>query len=291
MLNNFISTRNIIPLFTLIVLASCTAQPGNEDAAKEEWIQLFNGKDMTGWTPKIVGYPAGENFKNTFRVEDGALASSYDEYETFNDDFGHLFYKDKFSHYRLRVQYRFVGEQVNNGPGWAYRNNGLMLHAQPVETMGLKQPFPISLEMQLLAGSGSGERSTGNLCTPGTHVYLEDSLFMPHCVSSTSKTYHGEQWVNAEAVVLGDSIIHHIVEGDTVLTYTKPTIGGGMEFAKPEMMQEGKALAEGYITIQAESHPTQFKKMELLNLCGCMDPKAKNFKSYYIKDDRSKCQY
>ncbi len=276
------SAMSLLGIVVLSVcLYSCSPSAANQNAGKEEWQPLFNGKDMTGWKPKIAGYPAGENYKNTFRVENGLLTSSYSEYESFSNQFGHLFYtKEKFSHYRLRAKYRFVGEQVKGGPGWAYRNNGLMLHAQPIETMAVDQDFPNSLEMQLLAGSGQGERSTGNLCTPGTNVYLEDELFTPHCVNSSSKTYHGEQWVNVEAIVLGDSIIHHVVEGDTVLTYTKPTLSKG-----------GAPVKEGYITIQAESHPTQFESIEILNLCGCKDPKAKNYKSYYIKDDRSKCEY
>jgi len=269
-------------IILIFVTVSCDQRVSEEEAAKEEWIQLYNGKDMTNWTPKISGFKAGDNYKNTFRIEEGYLSSSYSEYDTFKNEFGHLFYnKDKFSHYRLRAKYRFVGEQVKGGPGWAYRNNGLMLHAQAVETMGVDQDFPNSLEMQLLAGrgQGKGERSTGNLCTPGTNVYMMDTLFTPHCINSTSKTYHDDTWVNVEALVLGDSIVNHIVEGDIVLTFTKP------------VLDDGTPITEGYITIQAESHPTQFEKIELLNLCGCKDPKAKNYKSYYVKNDRSKCVY
>jgi len=278
-----IKSHFIPVLITLIfVNLSCEQRVSDEEAAKEEWIQLYNGKDMTNWTPKIAGFKAGDNYKNTFRIDEGYLSSSYSEYDTFKNEFGHLFYnKHKFSHYRLRAKYRFVGEQVKGGPGWAYRNNGLMLHAQAVETMGVDQKFPNSLEMQLLAGrgEGQGERSTANLCTPGTNVYMMDTLFTPHCINSTSKTYHDDVWVNVEALVLGDSIVKHIVEGSTVLTFTKP------------VLDDGTPVTEGYITIQAESHPTQFEKIELLNLCGCKDPKAKNYKSYYVKDDRSKCVY
>jgi hypothetical protein len=275
---------HFIPVLIILIFVnlSCEQRVSKEEAAKEEWIQLYNGKDMANWTPKIAGFKAGDNYKNTFRIEEGYLSSSYSEYDTFKNEFGHLFYnKAKFSHYRLRAKYRFVGEQVKGGPGWAYRNNGLMLHAQAVETMNVDQKFPSSLEMQLLAGrgQGQGERSTANLCTPGTNVYMMDTLFTPHCINSTSKTYHDDMWVNVEALVLGDSIVKHIVEGSTVLTFTKP------------VLDDGTPVTEGYITIQAESHPTQFEKIELLNLCGCKDPKAKNYKSYYVKDDRSKCVY
>ena len=276
------STLALFAISFLIITLGCNDASKKEETSKEEWIQLFNGQDMEGWTPKIAGFEAGVNYKNTFRIENGYLSSSYSEYDTFSNEFGHLFYsKEKFSHYRLRAKYRFIGDQVKGCPCWAYRNNGLMLHSQAVESMDVDQDFPKSMEMQLLAGrgKGTGERSTGNLCTPGTNVYMMDTLFTPHCINSTSKTYHDDIWVNVEALVLGNSRVFHIVEGDTVLTFTKQTL------------DDGTPVDEGYITIQAESHPTQFEKIELLNLCGCKDSKAKNYKSYYVKDDRSKCEY
>ncbi|MDN5200249.1 DUF1080 domain-containing protein [Fulvivirgaceae bacterium BMA10] len=278
-------------LISLASIFSCTNEK-REDPNKEEWLSLFNGKNLDKWTPKIVGYEAGVNHKNTFLVEDSLLKVRYAKQDTFKNEFGHLFYADKYSHYRLRATYRFVGEQMTGGPGWAFRNNGFMLHCQSPQSMGLHQDFPISLEMQLLGGSGVGERSTGNLCTPGTHVILGDSLFTPHCVGSSSKTYHGDQWVEVEALVLGDSLIQHIVEGEVVLEYRNPTIdGGNVSGHGAEMKKDGTPLKEGYISIQSETHPIDFKSIEILDLCGCMDPKAKNYKSYYVKADNSKCIY
>ena len=99
-------------------------------ADPKDWIQLFNGKDLTGWTPKFAHHDLGENFNDTFRVEDGLLEVRYDKWPSFTDEFGHLFYKDPFSYYLLAAEYRFVGEQVpTRGPlAWAIRNNGLMIH-------------------------------------------------------------------------------------------------------------------------------------------------------------------
>ncbi len=267
---------------------SCT---DGKKKGKEDWQPLFNGKNMEGWTPKFRGFPLGENYKNTFRVTDGILQASYSEYDDFKGEFGHLFHKDKFSYYKIRTEYRMVGEQVKNGPGWAYANNGLMLHSQSPESMSLDQSFPLSIEYQLLGGNGTDERQTGNLCTPGCHVTLNGEVFTPHCVNSTSKTYHGHKWVTAEAVVLGDSIVHHIIEGDTVMTYTKPVIGGGLDGLDSQVFKEGTPMTEGYIAIQAESHGTDFRKIEVLDLCGCMDENAKNYKSYYVKSKPSSCIY
>jgi hypothetical protein len=249
----------------ILMLALVSCQPKQQQTTESEWIQLFNGTDLTGWDLKLSGYELNDNFNNTFRVEDGLLKIRYDEYKTFNGEFGHIFFNRKFSHYKLRVEYRFVGEQVEGGPEWAYKNNGVMFHSQSAESMGLDQDFPVSVEAQLLGGSGEGERPTGNVCTPGTNVVMDGELITQHCTSSRSKTYHGEEWIIFELVVKGDEAIHHIVNGDTVMTYTKPHIGGDN---KPEdyPVPNGTPLTEGYIALQAESHPTDFRKVELLDL-------------------------
>lgn len=274
----------IIFMFLFLFLFACASLP-KTNPDQEEWQQLFNGKDLTGWDIKIRGHELNDNFANTFQVREGAIVSDYSQYEKFDETFGHIFYNQPFSFYKLRAEYRFVGDQANEGPGWALRNNGLMLHSQPAQSMGLEQDFPISIEVQLLGGDGEGERSTLNLCTPGTHVNMDGELFTQHCVNSTSKTYHGDQWVTVEVLVLGDSLFQHIIEGETVLSYTKPQIGGGVVSGFDEAIKmDGKALTGGYIALQGESHPTEFRKIEVLNLEGCMDPKAKNYKSYYVKN-------
>ena len=276
-------------LFLFALVAGCGDQ---NNPNEKEWIQLFNGKDLSDWDIKISGHELNDNFGDTFRVEDRILKVSYDHYDSFRAQYGHIFYKKKFSHYLLRVEYRFTGDQAKGGEDWAQRNSGVMLHAQPAASMKQDQDFPISIEAQLLGGLGKGERPTANLCTPGSQVHLGDTLFTPHCISSTSKTFHGDQWVRVELLVLGDSLIRHIVEGDTVLEYSKPEIGGGVVHNfDPAFKVDGQSLTEGFIALQSESHPVEFRKVELMNLKGCKDPKAKNYKTYYVKEDNSLCRY
>jgi hypothetical protein len=257
----------LLPIL-LTLLCACNQQP--KTAQPQEWIQLFNGEDMEGWTIKMAKHPMGENYNNTFRVENGLLMTRYDQYEQFDGEYGHIFYKNPYSHYKLRVEYRVVGEQVTGGAGWALRNNGVMFHAQSPESMLLDQEFPVSLEAQLLGGLGDGERSTGNLCTPGTNVVMDGELITRHCTNSSSKTIHGEEWVLFELVVYGDSIIHHLVNGDTVMTYEKPQVGGG-DIPEGYPFPEGTNIPSGYIALQAESHPFDFRKVELLDLKVGMD--------------------
>lgn len=238
--------------------------------ADGEWTQLFNGKDLSGWTPKIKGYPAGENFGNTFRVEDGLLKVRYDQgYENnFKGRFGHLFYNRPFSNYVLRVEYRFVGEQLPDGPGWAKRNSGMMLHGQTPQSMRVDQDFPVSIEYQLLGGFGQGKRSTANLCSPGTHVEKDGKLYTPHGLNSTSETYHGDQWVTVEAEVHGSKSFIHRIDGKTVLEYQKPQYDPQDADAKLLIQQNnGNVLIEGgTISIQSESAPCDFRKIEIKEL-------------------------
>jgi hypothetical protein len=259
-----------IPFFLIIlVFSSCNLKSRQKDdkGSKENWVQLFNGKDLSNWQPKFKGYEAGYNLRNTFRVEDGLLRVSYDDWEKWDSEFGHLFYDGEFSHYRLRVEYRFVGEQVNGGPGWAFRNNGLMLHGQSVESMEKDQDFPVSIEVQLLGGNGSDKRSTLNVCTPGTNIVINDSLIEQHCLSSESDTYHGDQWVTAEIEVNGGEIIRHIIDGKEVLSYEKPQLDPRDKYYNKLLPADGnKIISKGTISIQAESHPTEFRKIELLKL-------------------------
>lgn len=279
-------------LLFLLFLA-CSSLFAQSNADKQEWVQLFNGKDLTGWIPKITGFEAGVNYGNTFRVENGVMKVVYekDKYPEFQGRFGHIFYDKKFSYYRIAAEYRFVGEQATNGPAWALRNSGIMIHCQPPRTMGKDQDFPISIEVQLLGGNGKDKRSTANMCSPGTNIVRDGKLFTTHCWNSESDTYHGEQWVRVEAEVLGSESVKHFANGKLVMQYEKPQIGGGaVSNFDPAVKQDGKLLTEGYISLQSESHPIEFRKVELLNLEGCMDPKAKNYKSYYVKANNASCK-
>jgi Domain of Unknown Function (DUF1080) len=263
------------------------------DPKKEDWVQMFNGRDLDGWTPKFAKHDLGENFSNTFRVENGLLEVRYDKWTKFDGEFGHMFYKDPFSYYRLVAEYRFVGDQVPGGPDWARRNNGLMLHSPHPKTMMKDQDFPISIEFQLLGGLSDGKpRSTANLCTPGSNVVMDGKLHTQHCTNSTSKTYDGDQWVRVEAVVHGDELVQHFVEGVKVLEYTKPQMGGGaVAPVDPAVKIDGTPMTAGYISIQAETAPADFRKIEILNLEGCMDPKASNYKTYFVKSNPQACRH
>lgn len=276
-----------------ILCAAVLAPTALADSHAEDWIELFNGEDLTGWVAKIRGYPVGENFANTFRVENGSITVNYEGYDEFANRFGHLFYRQAFSHYRLRIDYRFIGDQASGGEPWARRNSGVMLHAQDPATMPPQQDFPISLEAQFLGGLGDGTaRPTANLCTPGTHVEYAGRFTSTHCIESASATFDGDQWVTVEVLVLGGDRIVHYVNGAAVIDYTAPTLGGGnVSGHRPDMKPEGKPLTSGFIALQSESHPLEIRRVALLNLRGCTNPEAKNFKPYFVAPDPESCRF
>ncbi len=298
MLSNFFYSS--FSFLLCVLLIKCDKK---NEKTKEDWIPIFNSKDLSGWDIKIAGQRLNDNYRNTFRVQDSMIRVSYDQYEKFDNKFGHLYYKTPLSYYRLRFQYRFIGSHLADAPEWGDKNSGVMVHSQSAQSLDINQSFPVSLEMQLLGGKDTGTTTTGNVCTPGTQIHFHNSLITDHCTNSTSKTYRGEQWVSGVVEVYGDSLVRHIINGDTVLTYTKPIIAGGFvsdsyNWTTAQITDSvfwinkaGSPLKEGYIALQAESQPVDFRRIELLNLVGCTDPKAKNYKDYYIKSDNSQCRY
>ena len=248
-----------------LISTECSAQKNLK------WKQLFNGKDLTDWQIKIRHHQLNENFGNTFQVNDGNIQVRYDQYTHFDEQFGHLFYKEPFSSYLIGVEYRFVGDQVKGGPGWAYRNSGIMVHGQDPAAMTVDQDFPNSIEVQLLGGNGKDERSTANLCTPGTQFVKDGKIIKQHCINSNSKTYHGDQWTRVEVLVLKDSLIVHYVNGEEVMRYTKPQLD------PKKGSEQGELLKSGSISLQSESHPVDFRKVEIIDLEKYVDkPKKLN---------------
>lgn len=227
------------------------------------WRSIFNGNDLTGWTPKFAGSPLGVNYKDTFRASDGILRVDYSSYENFKGEFGHLFYMAPYSSYRLKFEYRFLGQQTPGGPSWAFRNSGVMVHSQAPETMTITQKFPVSIEVQLLGQIGEGKRPTGNMCSPGTHVLMGGKLEKDHCIYSSSATFAGDDWVSVEIEVLGYKAIRHFINGDLVLEYSSPQLDPADADAKNILKGQSLMLRSGFISFQAESHPVEFRNIAI----------------------------
>ena len=283
-----ITTFSVLSLFGQLCL-------GQQHLIKDsDWKNLFNGTNLEGWTTKIHHYEVDDNHGETFRVADSVIQVRYDNYEgDFDDRFGHLYYDTPYSYFHLSMEYRFVGEPHPGAPVFIITNSGVMYHSQDPRTMLKEQNWPILVEMQFLAGLEEGkERPTGNMCSPGTDVVFDGKIDPRHCISSSSRTYFGDQWVKAELIVRGDSLISHIINGEIVLEYTKPQIGGEVvDGYDTKMKPDGQPLKQGFIALQSEGQPVDFKNIKIMNLKGCMDPKAKNYSKHFIASQKESCTY
>ncbi|MEQ8469715.1 MAG: DUF1080 domain-containing protein [Marinoscillum sp.] len=258
--------KNLLLFFISLALVGCTSSK-TEEQTQEEWINLFNGQDLDGWTAKFHHHEPGDNYANTFRVVDGKIRVSYDDYDTFDNRFGHLFYDQPFSSFHLKFTYRFTDQLMEDAPDYVNRNSGVMFHSQNPKTILKEQDWPICVEYQILADEDKGPRPTGNMCSPATHVVYQGELDPQHCINSTSETYPWDQWIHGELIVYGDSIIYHVVEGDTVLQYSKPQIGGEVASGfDPAIKVDGTPLKEGFIALQAEGQGIEFKDIFIREL-------------------------
>lgn len=246
--------------FLLLIIVVVFTTSGKKAA----WRSLFNGKDLKGWQVKLAGYPLGENFGNTFRVENGILQVRYDKYDSFRNRFGGLYYNEKFSNYRLKVEYRFVGELTVGAPSWGFRDGGVQYHCQSPSSMAIDQPFPVCLEYNLHGGNGKDERPVGEICCNGTYVLLNGTKNTSYCTPATVKrTFHGDQWVTLEIEVRGNTI-KHFVNGEEILSFTDPRYNPDHALGKTFIVNGNDHVKDGYISLQSNSHPMEFRKIDLL---------------------------
>lgn len=132
------------------------------------------------------------------------------------------------------------------------------------------QDWPISVEAQFLAGN----RTTMNVCTPGTEIEMNGD----------------DEWVAVQMEVLGGERVRHLVGGALVLQYERPSIGGGVATGfDPGIKKDGTLLADGYIGLQAESQPVEFRNIRLLNLAGCMNRTSPAYRPYFVHRDDTRC--
>jgi hypothetical protein len=267
------SNKSILALCGILLATHLPAFAADQSAETGRWIPLFNGKNLDGWTVKITKHPLGENFGDTYRVEDGILKVAYDQYAKFDGQFGHLYSNNAYSHYILRLEYRFTGTKMPDAPVWTNLNSGVMIHTQSPLSLILDQSFPVSMEVQFLADEGKGPRPTGNMCSPGTNIEIDGQLVTQHIVKSTSPTFPPEEWVKVEVEVHGNREVIHRINGQEVLRYQRPQLDPNdgdpqRQAVVRQLLAAGVNLQldSGHLALQAEGHPVWFRHIELLPL-------------------------
>ena len=251
-------------LSAIIILFACSTSKNKNNSADNRWVSLFNGKNLDGWKPKIAGFKYGENFGNTFRVENGILSTRYDAYGNFAERFGAIYYQKKFTNFRLKVEYRFTGELTPGAPEWGFRDGGINYLGQDPESIDINQKFPICLEYNLLGGNGKDERPTGDICAAGMFIQVDGKRNTLFCTPPTvKKTIHGDSWVTAE-IDVNNGKIGHYVNGEKILEFSDPEFDPANDIAKKFITNGDARVKDGFISLQSNSHPMDFRKIEIM---------------------------
>lgn len=254
----------LLLIISPVLLLSYQSKIPLEKKENKKWVTLFNGKNLDNWTPKISGYKPGENFGNTFRVQEGILSTRYDQYDSFSNRFGALYYNKKFTNYRLKVEYRFVGNTTPGAPSWGYRDGGIQYYCQSPATVDLTQSFPVCLEYNLHGGNGKDERPVGEICASGMYVEINGKRNSSYCTPPVVKrTFHGDQWVTAE-IEIRNGKITHFVNGEQIIQFENPRFDSTNANGKKFIENGNNLVQDGYISLQSNSHPMDFRKVEIL---------------------------
>jgi hypothetical protein len=264
----------LVAVIASFACASAATSASKVQTPAGKWESLFDGKTLKGWTTKIVGYPAGQDPLETFRVKNGAIVINYDKYGgDMKARWAHLFYNEPFKAYRLALEYRFVGEEMLPLRRTQF-NSGLLYYSQSPQSMGLDQPYPISIEAQILGYfpvlyRDGGPRMTVSACGLGTSLsYL--GTVTQDCFKSTEPTRPNEQWVLFELEVLPSGLVHHYIDGKLAATYDRAFLDTyDKRFPSQKFIdaQGGNpTLTSGYIALQSEGHSVEFRNIRVMKL-------------------------
>ena len=253
--------RSLIAVAASLVLVSCASV---STGSEPRFHKIFDGKTLNGWEIKVTHHPLGANPHGMWTAKDGVMKINFDGFEQFKGEYAHVFYKKPLKNYILRLDYRFAGKQAPGGPGWATRNSGVMLFAQPPETMTLDQNYPISLENQLLGGLGKGPRTTLSVCMVEITVKVDGKPLTAHCnpnAGATSQTFDGDQWVKLRVEVV-NGVVKSYVNDQLGNTFTEPTV----DKPHPWLKSQDATAQPSYFALQGESDQVEFRNIELAEL-------------------------
>ncbi|MDX2023802.1 MAG: DUF1080 domain-containing protein [Deltaproteobacteria bacterium] len=200
-------------------------------------IELFNGKDLSGWIVDVPAKDAGGDVQDSFIVRDGMLVSR-------GEPRGHLLTERRFKDYQLTVEYRFVG---------AGGNGGVLVHASTPRV--LYKMFPRSIEVQLQSGDA------GDFWCIGEDIAVDN-------METRRPRTKGNSWGGKE----GDARrILNLTDGSErplgqwnvmVVQAHADTIS---VWVNGELVNRGfgATAREGQIAIQAEGTEMEFRKLQL----------------------------
>ena len=127
------------------------------------------------------------------------------------------------------------------------------------------QEFPVSAEFDIVGGRLLGSHPTGDVCENGTRVTIAGAVLLAKCSKLSPVTIPGDEWVTILAEVQGAARVRQIVNGQLVVEYTDIVLDDKDPDAARLLNFGGdRSLGSGYISIQANSHPIEFRRIEIL---------------------------
>lgn len=189
-------------------------------------VVLFNGENLDNWT--IFVSSSEVEAKELFYVEDGLI-------NTIGKPHGYIRTKERYSNYKLHVEWRWTGEPTNSG---------VLLHVN-----GEDMIWPLAIECQLmhekagdlvLIGKGSGitVKETAHLVESEENRYKVLPKF-----EAVSENPAGE-WNSYDITSLDGSL--------------EVKVNGVLQQTGSDM-----TLTEGNILLQSEGSPMQFRNVYL----------------------------
>lgn len=223
------------------------------------WVNLFNGKDLTGWVPLIHKSKVGENYMDTFRADsvNKVIRIAYDKYpnQSFDGRIGNLYYNKRLTNYRVRVTYRFIEPQAKNPVSWGRNNSALMIFAVDPYTITGDPQLPPMIELQLLGSPSAGGTTSPNYCDLGGMSMQQHSARCGNNGSGKAPN-PANQWTTVEAEV-------HVT-GVTKVFQLPDTTNPAQTMSGPRYMNQ--AVTGGFVALQSESQPIEFKDILLKEL-------------------------
>ena len=210
--------------------------PAAEALEAPETVSLFNGTDLAGWHTDVPAADKDPNVSPSFIVRDGMLVS-------MGKPGGHLITDEKFSDYRLVVEYRFADK-----PG----NCGVLVHAD--RPRALYDMFPSSIEVQMQSGHA------------GDFWCIDENIAVPNMADRRSgppEKWGGKQGESRNIKNLTDDSENPVGEWNTM--QIECLDDKVRVWVNGDLVNDGfdSTVSEGKIALQAEGVEVEFRKVEL----------------------------
>jgi hypothetical protein len=242
-------------------------------AADERWIQLFNGKDLKGWSTFLQKQNKNEDPSKVFQVQNGAIHVYGNRSAGTVVPAGYLASDAEFANYHLRLEYKW-GAKKFAPRDKQRRDAGLLYHVTAPDVI-----WPRCIECQIQENDTgdcftvrgtqlSASIEMENIETPGGFKLLprykpEDRGGKQQTVGEggiarivKSSIHERDGWNMVELIIRGCDDTVHIVNGHTVFN--------GSDLRQLNAKNKSwEPLTHGRIALQAEFAEVFYRNVEI----------------------------